>query len=324
MGRLIFILAVSFGSIIAGYGIQRGVQSKSPRLEKTLPPLSRKLKLLTFFILNPVAVVSTFWGIPLPDSRVLALPVLGLASVLIGMGAALVAIRILKLQPYRAGSVFTCGTLGNVLTVGGLIAYTFLREPGYFLVQLTNLMMYPAHFLLGYPISANVGLGRKPVLKVSLASFKENPFLLLPLAGTALGLGIRATGLARPEVFAGVVAFIVPCSAAAVGLSIGLTLRFTGIRSYSKEIIAVLLIRHLIIPALVIPAAILLGFGRVSDGAPLMVITIIASMPVAFNALVPPAIYGFDLDLANSAWMVSTGLLVVVVPMLFLLLRLMS
>ena len=41
-------------------------------------------------------------------------------------------------------------------------------------------------------------------------------------------------------------------------------------------------------------------------------------MPVAFNALVPPSIFGFDLDLANSAWIVTTGLLAVIVPVLYL------
>ncbi len=321
MDRLLFILAVSFGSIAAGYAIKRIIEWKSTKAPKVLPPLSRRLKLLTFFMLNPVAVISTFWGIDLPHTLAIELPALGLVTVLLGMGASLAAIRILKLPPYRAGSVFACGTLGNVLTLAGLIAYTFLGEWGYFLVLLTNITLYPSFFLLGYPISANVGLGRKPVFKVSLENLKENPFLLVPLAATGIGIGIRAVGISRPDVFANVVAYIVPCSAAMVGLAIGITLRFTGIRSYSKEIIAILIVRHLVLPAVVVPIGILLGLGRISDGAPLMVILIIASMPVAFSALVPPAIYGFDLDLANSGWLVSTGLLAIIVPLLFLVYR---
>ena len=43
-------------------------------------------------------------------------------------------------------------------------------------------------------------------------------------------------------------------------------------------------------------------------------------MPVAFNALVPPAIFGFDLDLANSAWIVTTASLIVIVPALYFVL----
>jgi predicted permease len=43
-------------------------------------------------------------------------------------------------------------------------------------------------------------------------------------------------------------------------------------------------------------------------------------MPVAFNALVPPVVYGFDLDLANSAWIITTLGLLVILPVLYVLL----
>jgi predicted permease len=42
-------------------------------------------------------------------------------------------------------------------------------------------------------------------------------------------------------------------------------------------------------------------------------------MPTAFMALVPPVLYGFDLDLANSAWLVTTLALLIVFPILFLI-----
>jgi len=322
MDRLLFILSISFGSIAAGYITRRVTGSRTRGFEKAIPSISRFLKLLAFFFLNPVAVVSTFWGASLPDGRVLALPLLGLGSVFAGMLAAYTAIKLMRIPPERAGSVFACGAFGNVLTIGGLIAYTFFREPGYFLVQLTNLTMYPAYFLLGYPISANIGLDRKPVFRLSLASFKENPFLVLPLAATAVGISIRLSGIPRPDILAGVVAFVVPISAAVLGFSIGLTLRFTRVKSYLGEITAVIVIRHLLLPLLMIPAAILLGFGNISDGLPLKITIILSCMPVAFSALVPAAIYGFDLDLANSAWMVSTGLLAVTVPLLFVVFHL--
>lgn len=321
MEQLLFILSISFGSIIVGYGAQRLIQSRKPGLDHTLPPVSRYMKLTAFFVFNPITFVSTFWAMPLADGRVLALPLLGLASVIIGMLGAVAVIRLLKIPPHRAGSVFTCVTFGNVLTIAGLIAYTFFGEPGYFLVQLTNLFMYPAYFLLGYPISANVGLGRKPVFKVSLASFKENPFLALPFAATATGIIIRAAGVPRPELLGHVVAFIVPCSAATLGISIGLTLKFTRVRSYLREIAAIIVVRHLLLPAILIPAAFLLGLHEISNGLPLKVAIILSCMPAAFSALVPPAIYGFDLDLANSAWMVSTALLAIIVPALYLVFR---
>lgn len=320
---MLFILSVSFGSIAAGYIIRRIIRARTEKLDKTILALSRRLKIISFFILNPIATVSTFWGMSISDSRVFGIPAVGLASVVIGMVGALVAIRIMKLPPFRAGSVFTCGTFSNIITIGGLIAFTLFREPGYAMVQFFNLAAFPAYYLLGYPISANVGLGRRPVFKVSAASFKENPYLILPIAATGVGIGLRLGGVARPEFFSGVVAYIVPCVAAALGIAIGLTLRFTSVRSYLREISVILVIRHLVVPGLMIPAAILLGLGKVADGLPLKVTIILSTMPVAFSSLVPPAIYGFDLDLANSAWIVSTALLAIIVPLLFLVFRFM-
>ncbi len=322
MSRLLFILAVTFGSMAFGYIILQIIKSRFTKYMGAIPSISRRLKLFAFFILEPVAIVSAFWALDMPDRRVLVLPLLGIVIVFTGMAAALAVIRILKEPPYRAGSLFTCGTFSNILTIGGLIAFTFLGEPGYGIVQLVAIPIGPIYIMMGYPISANVGLGRKPVFKISLVNLKENPYLLLPIAAIAFGIGLHSTGLTRPTVFVYLVAIIVPCVSALLGLSIGLTLRFTEFRSYLREIAAVLLIRHVAIPVVIIPLAILLGFGDIANGLPLKVAIILSCVPVAFSALIPPAIYGFDLDLANSAWMVSTAFLAVVVPVLLLVFRL--
>ncbi len=48
---------------------------------------------------------------------------------------------------------------------------------------------------------------------------------------------------------------------------------------------------------------------------------IAVGLAVAFIALIPPSIYDLDLDLANSSWLFTTALLVVVLPLLLLVLR---
>ena len=99
-----------------------------------------------------------------------------------------------------------------------------------------------------------------------------------------------------------------------------LALRFTRMASYPREVAAVVIVRHLIVPLVMIPVGIALGLAGISDGLPLKVLIIVSVMPVGFSTLVPPAIYGLDLDLANSAWLASTALLAVIIPGLFLLL----
>lgn len=321
MSRMIFILGISLGSIAVGYLSKRLVAKRSSEPRDGLSSISRRLKLIAFFFLNPLVLISTFWELKILDFRLILLPVMGVLSILLGMLGALAAIRIMNIPPFQAGSTFTCGAFSNILTIGGLVAYTLFREPGYALIQLFTIAMSPVYYLLGFPISANVGHGRRPVYRVGWASFKENPYLVIPLLAIGVGFAVKATGITRPAVFAGFITVIIPFVAAMLGVAIGFTLRFTAFVLYAREITVIVAIRHLLVPACMIPLAVALGFGGVSEGLALKVIIISSVMPVAFSALVPPAIYGFDLDLANSAWMASTVLLAVIVPALFLLFR---
>ncbi len=45
----------------------------------------------------------------------------------------------------------------------------------------------------------------------------------------------------------------------------------------------------------------------------------LASTPVAFTSLIPPAIYDLDLNLSNACWLTSTLSLVAVLPVVYLL-----
>jgi predicted permease len=320
MARLTFILAASIGSIIIGYVVRVLLLGARAADERNLGKASRALKLASFFFLNPLAILSTFWGLAPPQPSVLFFPLLGLLSVILGAAGALVAIRVFAIPAERAASVFTCGVFANVVTFGGLIAHTMFGEVGYGLVQLQTVLMSPAYYLIGYPVSSNIARGEERVLKLDAGNLKENPYLVIPFATIVLGIVLRLVGPARPAWMGGLVSLLVPAVTIMLGLAIGLTLRFSRIASFRREIAIVLAIRHVLVPLVMIPLAAALGYAAVSGGLALKVVVILATMPVAFNALVPPAIYGFDLDLANSAWLVSTATLVVIVPILFLVL----
>jgi predicted permease len=283
--------------------------------------VSRSLKLICFFVLNPIAMLSAFWVIRPPAPNVLALPFFGLLSVITGAFLSLGVIRLLKIPPFRAGSVFACGVFSNTVTFGGLIAFTFFREEGYGMMQLFTMLTSPAYYLIGYAVSSNIARGEKKVWRLSTKNLKENPFLMIPLTAITLGIVLNLLGLPRPAFLARVIATIVPVVTVALGIAIGLTLTFSRIRDYTREISLVLLIRHVAIPLILIPLAYLIGLHRVADGVPLKAVIILSSMPVAFNALVPAAIYGFDLDMANSAWIVSTASLLIIMPVLLLAIR---
>ena len=99
-------------------------------------------------------------------------------------------------------------------------------------------------------------------------------------------------------------------------VSIGLALRFRRVGDYVKEGASVAAIKFAMVPIATSTVAWSLGFGAIDGGLPLKVVMILSSMPVAFNALIPPSIYDLDLDLANSCLLITMALLVIVLPVL--------
>jgi len=78
------------------------------------------------------------------------------------------------------------------------------------------------------------------------------------------------------------------------------------------------LIKFALVPAVVIPAGWALGLGGLDGALPLRVVALLAFMPVGFYALIPPTLYGADLDLANSSWLATTAATLGILPALAL------
>jgi predicted permease len=129
---------------------------------------------------------------------------------------------------------------------------------------------------------------------------------------------LNLSGLKRPEVYQMINSVLIPLGTLALLISIGLAMRIKTIQDYLKECVVISGIKFLIVPIILTLTAFLLGYGKIEAGLPLKVVMILSSMPVAFTALVPPSLYDLDIDLANSCWLFSTSLLVVILPVLYI------
>ena len=97
-----------------------------------------------------------------------------------------------------------------------------------------------------------------------------------------------------------------------LGVTVGLGLRHAKIGSHLKTCLAVSLLKFLIMPTIGVSLAWLMG----CDTLTLQVITIGASMPVAFMAVVGTTLYQLDEDLVSSLWLFTTLAMIIVVPVL--------
>ncbi|MFW5842784.1 MAG: hypothetical protein ACOCW6_02565, partial [Spirochaetota bacterium] len=276
-----------------------------------------KMKLIALLVLQPIPIINSFWSLSMGNVELLALPFLGALSLVVGGTAAIAFIKGLRIPPYRAGSVFTAGMFTNIGIFGALIGFVLYGPIGFTVVQLVRVFEEPIYYAIGFPLSQQISAGGLQKFRFNWMLITDRPIIAIPIGAIVTGTLLNVSGLTPPQLLATASGYIVPVMTAMLGSAIGLTLRVTKMGDYKKEISLVMLIKYAIVPAVIIPAAWLLGLGQIMDGIPFKMMAIISFLPTGFIALVPPVLYDFDLDLANSAWLVTTLALLLVFPIVY-------
>jgi len=296
---------------------QRGLLN----LPMPIDELRKLLQKLALLFINPIAIVGAIWVTSIQDVRLAALPFNGLFALMSGGVLALLAARLLGLEPRKTGAMFGCGSFTNIGSIGALICFVFLGETGFALVPIYKLFEELSYYAVGFPIAKYYSIGGKDErITQRLKGLVKDPFIIVALSSIILGGVLNISGVNRPAAFKSIVAVCVPLGTVLLLASIGMALKFRRVQDYIKECVAVSLIKFVLVPVLTVSLAYLIGFDTIDKGLPLKVIFILSAMPVAFNALIPPSIYDLDIDLANSCWFFTTAMLVVVLPLLLLVL----
>jgi len=318
MSKFLFSFTIILGSLLAGYTLQQLSTRQILKLPLTLTDLRTFLQQGAMLWVVPITVVGAVWIIRVQTTLTL-FPLLGLGAYLLGGGLAIGVARVLNMPPLQAGAFFTCGYFANVVSIGGVVCYLFLGEQGFALVSLYKLLEPLSYYVIGFSIAKSYSLqttGKIP-LADRVKQLAKDPFILVGTSSLTLGALFNVSGLARPAIFATLNAVLIPLGTVMLLVSIGLTLQFTKITVYLRECVIIGVIKFVLVPLCISLAAYLIGYGTLAQGLPLHVIIILASMPVAFNAVVATSIYDLDVDLTNSCFLLTTAALVVVLPLLY-------
>jgi predicted permease len=321
MSKFIYSFGIIIFGLSLGYAVRLLVELSVIQLPIPIDRLRRSLLRGALLLVNPVAVVGALWIADIRSFRLAALPINCLFALIAGGVFALALARLLRLGPRKTGAMYCCGSFSNIGSIGGLVCFVFLGEKGFALVPIYRLFEELSYYSIGFPI-ARYYAGSENNIRFSgrIAALARDPFILVALSGILLGGLLNLTGVQRPDFFQSVVSVSVPLGTVMLLVSIGLALKLKRVRDYLKECISISLIKFVLVPAASVSLGCLLGFGSIDGGLPLKVVVILSSMPVAFIALIPPSIYDLDLDMANSCWLFTTSLLVVILPLLLLVL----
>lgn len=321
MQKLLFSLLLILTGLICGYLWQLWLKKTNIEHEKTIPAIRKTLQKIGLLFVMPISFVAAVWVVSFADVRVVFLPLVGACALLLGGILGLGAATLLRLDGRAKGTLYCCGSFTNIGSIGALVAFVFLGETGFGLVALYKMFEEITYYTIGFPIaryysgSSDQGTFGKRLFEIS-----KDPFLRAAVAAFICGLTLNLSGLERPSYFETINSFLVPAGTFILLLSIGLGMRFSSVTNYYIEGLCVALIKFLLVPLLAVSSAFLLGFNEIDNALPLKVVLIASSMPVAFTALVAASIYDLDLDLANSCWLITTGALFFILPLLALLL----
>ncbi len=324
LSKFLFSFGVIAVGLFSGFALQVLVRKEIIRLPIDMDRLRKlilRTALLTFL---PVTVIGAVWSIKIDDPRIATLPFLGSFSLFLGGALALAFSRMLRLNRTEAGSLFVCGFFVNLGAIGGLICYVFLGEAGFGFVPIYRLFEEFLYYMVGFPVArffaSEVHEGETYVDRFRKTSL--DPLILVSVFSITAGGALNLSGLPRPEFYRTVNSVLIPLTTIVFLIPIGMAMKVGKVRHYLRECVLLSLVRFLAVPVIVSSLALLLGYRQIGEGLVLKVVMVLSSMPVAFMALIPPSLYDLDLDLANSCWLFSTGLLVLVLPWLYFVIQL--
>ncbi len=289
-------------------------------------PIDKMIKALIRIVLlgiNPLVLIGAFWFVDLGDTSLIYLPILGICTLILGGTLGIVAAKLLKLNRPQTGSMFVTGAFVNIGSFGTLFCFLFLGEASVAFAALFRLFEELIYYTVAFPIAKAYGSSDENVKKKSaLKKIITDPFIMITFSAIVIGGTLNVSPLERPEFYGSLNQVLVPLSSFLLVIPVGFAMRFGSVKGYLKESFSASVIKFLLVPLTITSTAYFLGLGDMHNGMVLGVILILSAMPPAVSSLVPPQLFKLDVDLANSSWLVNTGLLIVILPILYMIVSL--
>lgn len=319
--RILSSLLIIFLGLFSGYLLRLLYQKNHRLLPFSLDNVRKQSQRITLLFFMPILFTLTVWVVNFKSIKIAFLPLLGVFELFIGGIFALLIANFLRYHWKKKGSFIICGTFANLGGIGGLVCYMLLGEKGFAYVPIYTLFVSLSFFSVGLPLTKIFSHNHTQdanFLNAFIRGLKDI-YVIIALISVAIGIMLNLYKIPRPEYISKITAFLIPFTNYIILFSIGTGIQLSKIRLYLIESLWLSLVRYLLVPLAVISIALVLGYSHIDDGLLLKAIIILSAMPMANNSVIAASLYGLDLDLANSAYIFTTLLLFLVVPILFVL-----
>jgi len=282
------------------------ISHKKPSIEQSIGKVV-SFNLVTF---EPVVVFWSIWGLSL-SADMIALPLAGILTVLIGLITGYVLIGVLKFNGVQKHTFIISSSLANHgFTMGGFLCYLFLGIEGLGLAMLFIVYFMPYLVLVIFSYARYVS--EDPLQQFSLKNYiinkKNFPFYAVLLALLFQMLGIKRITAPVP------VDLFIAISVMIYYFSLGTSFSPGNIKKFLPAHAVLAIVKFMIVPLIVIVVAFVIPIGEKVRA----VIIIQSFMPAAIYSVVTSILFRLDSRMASSLFVFNTVLfLFVVLPLLF-------
>ncbi|MCL4078798.1 AEC family transporter [Coriobacteriia bacterium Es71-Z0120] len=294
LGELLGVIATILGYVAIGVAL---------RVTGVLKP--EDAKPLNAVLLNvglPALVFSSVHGAKIERSLALV-PALAWVVALVGLAAALLLARVLKLPPAAAGAFVLAAVFGNTGYIGYPVAHALLGEPGLVRAIFSDIFGNTlAMIAVGALVAARIARHEADVRPLKeIVTFP--PFVALALALATRGVDVP---IAFMDWLGALGRIVVPL----IMISVGLSLRPRKLKDQAGVVAAVAAVKLVVLPLVGLLAARLI----LRDEASARVVVLEASVPTMMMAVIMGHRFDLDTDLIASAVLVTTVVSVVAIP----------
>ncbi len=319
MNRLILSFAVIVLGILVGQVIKYINTTSLINNKEAFGKSVDRVRKVAFFIFNPIILINSYWIVDFSNIHIFVLPFMCVFILVISGSIGLLFSKLFKHNNQQRASMFACSTFSNLGTIGGLIAFSFLGESGFAIAAMFIVLESFYNYLVGYPVVKILGEGTSK-FKGNFKSFFQDPSIVIYLSAVVIGILLNLSPLKRPLFMLKYNEFMIPITSFLLIFPIAFKMNISKTHACLKEALVVTCIKFIIAPVLAISVAYLFGLNTVENGLVIKALIVMNLVPCGFNSILVPTIYKADRDVANSIWIFTMVVLIIIVPIEYMFL----
>lgn len=216
------------------------------------------------------------------------------------------------------GSYILSNLLCNRGVLGGLTVFILFGEQAFAYAQLIIVFGMPVLVIVGFPLASHYNRAHYNNANDNSSSFLST-FLdkrQLPLAGLLAGGLLNVGGIERPEMLGTVFAGLIHVVAWALLVPVGASIDFREMKKHWRQVLDIIPLRFILSPLILYLLAMLAGL----EGTLLLTVVVLAMTPTAINAVVTAKLFGLSVNLATTAFVLTTAVyMIFILPLMLVL-----